>query len=429
MQLTAELPDKLGFLFEPMRYKVVRGGRGGGKSQGFAIGLLIKAMEKQTRILCAREVQKSIKDSVHRLISDQIQALGLGAFFDVLDTEIRCKNGSLLLFTGLSTHTVESIKSIEGVDICWVEEAKNVSKKSWEILLPTIRKEGSEIWISYNPELETDETHQRFSVNPPDDCISIEMNYTDNPYFPLTLEKERLNCKRQYPKDYDNIWLGKCKPAVEGAIYYDEIAQVQSDGRVCNIPYDPKLKVHLVFDLGWNDALAVSFIQVNLSEIRIIDYEEQSFKRPDQWDKIIREKPYTNWGRVWLPHDGFSGQLNSGGKSFFDLMRTFGWDVVPKEAVTIVGSVEQGIRVTRMAFPRFYFAKGKTERLIECAKRYSRCINKNTLNAGEPLRNEWAHGADNLRYVALNADNMTNDDYSSYGELPPADNTFGLNWG
>ena len=422
MQLTAELPDKLGFLFEPMRYKVVRGGRGGGKSQGFAIALLIKAMEKQTRILCAREVQKSIKDSVHRLISDQIQALGLGAFFDVLDTEIRCKNGSLLLFTGLSTHTVESIKSIEGVDICWVEEAKNVSKKSWEILLPTIRKEGSEIWISYNPELETDETHQRFAVNPPDDCISIEMNYTDNPYFPLTLEKERLNCKKQYPKDYDNIWLGRCKPAVEGAIYYDEIELVKADGRMCNVPYDSSLKVHVVFDLGWADSMSIMLVQRHTSEIRVIEHIEDNKKTLAHFSNLLKERKY-NWGQMFLPHDA-RAKDSKYGKSAEEIMRGFGWDVRITPSMTI----EAGILAARDVFGRCYFDKKNTPRLIECLRRYRRKINAVT-GYGEPVHDEYSHAADCFRYMAVNVENMTNDDYGSYGDLPVSDNTFGLNWG
>ena len=120
MRIEAEFPRKLTFLFKPARYKVAHGGRGSGKSWAFARALIIKSVQKPLRILCGREVQKSIKDSVHRLLTDQIQALGLGTHFDVLENEIRGKNGSLFLFAGLSQHTVESIKSFEGVDICWL---------------------------------------------------------------------------------------------------------------------------------------------------------------------------------------------------------------------------------------------------------------------------------------------------------------------
>lgn len=159
-----QFPAKLEFLFKPARYKVAHGGRGSAKSWGFARALLILAAQKPLRILCTREVQKSIKDSVHRLLSDQIQAMGLGHLYQVLETEIRGANGSLFVFAGLAQHTVESIKSFEGVDIVWVEEAQAVSKRSWDVLIPTIRKPGSEIWISFNPLLETDETYQRLSL-------------------------------------------------------------------------------------------------------------------------------------------------------------------------------------------------------------------------------------------------------------------------
>ena len=157
------------------------------------------------RILCAREVQKSIKQSVHKLLSDQIIELGLEHEYEVFETEIRGNNGTNFSFTGLSDHTVATIKSFEGCDICWVEEAQTVSKKSWDILIPTIRKDDSEIWVTFNPELDTDETYQRFIINPPDNCKSVEINYNDNPWFPSVLEQERLHCKVINPEDYETI--------------------------------------------------------------------------------------------------------------------------------------------------------------------------------------------------------------------------------
>src|SRR5574343_562163 len=155
-EIEANFPLKLQGLFKPMRYKVAYGGRGSGKSWAFARALLIQASEKPLRVLCGREVQKSIKQSVHTLLKDQIQELGLGQFYDVLETEIRGKNGTQFSFAGLASHTVESIKSFEGCDIVWIEEAQTVSKKSWDILIPTIRKPNSEIWVTFNPDLDTD---------------------------------------------------------------------------------------------------------------------------------------------------------------------------------------------------------------------------------------------------------------------------------
>ena len=149
-EIEARFPPKLEFLFHPKRNKVAYGGRGGAKSWGFARALLIMAAQRPLRILCTREVQKSIKDSVHKLLSDQIEALGLGAVYQVLATEIRGINGSEFLFSGLADQTVESIKSFEGVDIVWLEEARAVTRRSLRILIPTIRKDGSEIWFSFN---------------------------------------------------------------------------------------------------------------------------------------------------------------------------------------------------------------------------------------------------------------------------------------
>lgn len=400
-----EFPEKLEFLFEPMRYKVAHGGRGSAKSWSFARALLILAASKTLRVLCTREVQKSIKDSVHKLLSDQIVAMGLGAFYEVLETQIRGRNGSEFFFGGLAQHTIESIKSYEGVDIVWVEEAQAVSKRSWDVLIPTIRKPGSEIWISFNPELDTDETYQRFVADPPGDAIVVQVNYSDNPWFPDVLEKERLDCKRKQPKDYENIWEGKCKPAVAGAIYYDEMVVVQDERRICNVPYDPFLKVHVVFDLGWNDSMAIILVQRGVSELRIIEYIEDSHKTLDYYSDLLKQKRY-NWGEVWLPHDGQHADYKTG-KSAQQIMEKLGWRV----QITPKLSVEQGIKIARMTLVQMYFDKRKTERLIQCLKRYRRSINQQTNEPGDPFHDEWSHGADCLRYVAVNADRLTNDDW------------------
>ena len=214
-----DFPRKLQCLFKPKRLKVLHGGRGSGKSWAVARALLVIGAQKPLRILCAREVQKSIKDSVHRLLSDQIQAMGLGAFYEVLETEIRGKNGTLFLFAGLAQHTVESIKSFEGVDIVWPEEAQVVTKRSWDVLTPTIRKEGSEIWITLNPDMETDETYKRFVLGRPeesDDAFVVQMNWRDNPWFPSVLEKERQDTMVRDPENYQNIWEGQPKRVAEG---------------------------------------------------------------------------------------------------------------------------------------------------------------------------------------------------------------------
>lgn len=402
--MEASFPAKLGFLFKPKRYKIVRGGRGSAKSWGFARALLLQGRASKLRILCTREVQKSIKDSVHRLLADQIAALGLESFYEILDHEIRGANGTCFVFAGLASHTIDTIKSFEGCDRVWVEEGHAVKKRSWDVLIPTIRKAGSEIWVAYNPELETDETHQRF-LESDDDTTVVEMNYMDNPWFPEVLEKERLKCLARTPKDYDNIWLGKCKPAVAGAIYYDEVAKCEQDKRICNVPYDPMLKVHVVFDLGWNDAMAISLVQRQASELRVIEYIEDSHKTLDHYSAMLKEKRF-NWGKVWLPHDGRNKDFKTG-QSAEQIMTALGWTV----GITPSMSIEDGIRTARMTFGRIYFDKTKTERLIQCLKRYRRSINQQTNEPGAPLHDEWSHGADDFRYLCINAEQFNNEDW------------------
>jgi phage terminase large subunit len=205
-----ELPEAFQFLTEPARYKVAYGGRGSAKSWSVARVLCLLAASKPVRILCARELQSSIKDSVHRLLADQIDALNLSARLEVQNAEIRGVNGSLFIFEGLR-HNTTKIKSMEGIDICWVEEAERVSEDSWKILVPTIRKPGSEIWVTFNPEQETDPTYTRFVKNPPPDAIVRKVNHDQNPWFPIELRKEMDYDYRVDPDSAAHIWGGECK--------------------------------------------------------------------------------------------------------------------------------------------------------------------------------------------------------------------------
>ncbi len=403
--MNAEFPEKLRFLFHPKRYKIAYGGRGSGKSWGYARALLIQAATQKIRVLCTREVQKSIKDSVHKLLSDQIQALGLGQFFEVLETTIRGRNGSEFLFAGLSTQTVESIKSYEGIDRCWVEEAQKVTKRSWTILIPTIRKDLSEIWVSFNPELDDDETYQRFVVNTPPSAHVVKVNYSDNPWFPSVLEDERAHAERTLPSDeYRNIWEGDCKAAVDGAIYADEIRDATENGRICNVPYEPKLKAHVILDLGWNDLMAVSIVQRQLSELRVIEYFEEDHRTLDWISAELRNR-HLNWGKMFLPHDGAHGDYKTG-KSAIQIMRDLKWSVfqAPNKAI------ETGIKEARAALSRTYFDKTKAALLVSRLKRYKRGIPESTGEPGAPVHDINSHGADNYRYIAVSAAQMVNEE-------------------
>jgi len=402
--LKVEIPEKLGFLFEPHRYKVAHGGRGGAKSWAFADALLIQGLQSPLRIGCFREIQKSIKDSVHKLLGDRIKAHGLGDFYEVQQTTIKGRNGTEFLFGGLQDHTVDSIKSYEGLDRAWVEEGQSVSKRSWDILIPTIRKDGSEIWVSFNPELDTDETWKRFVEQPPTDSVVAVVNYRDNPWFPAVLEQERRDAQARMPKaDYENIWEGKCRPAVSGAIYADEVAKAQEEGRFNLVPYDPALKAHVVFDLGWNDKMSIGIVQRHVSSLRVIRYIEDDHKTLDWYSAQLKSLGY-NWGKVFLPHDGAHGDYKTG-KSAKQWMEDLGWsvEIVPNQPV------ETGIKNARMVFSQLYMDRTNCARLIECLKRYRRSIPTTTGEPAGPLHDEFSHGADMFRYLAIAAPQMTND--------------------
>ncbi|MBK0115630.1 MULTISPECIES: PBSX family phage terminase large subunit [unclassified Delftia] len=399
------LPEVLAGLFRPSRYKVMHGGRGGGKSWSVAGVLLTMAAERPMRVLCAREIQKSIKQSVHQLLKDQIERLHLGAFFEVLETEIRGLNGSLFLFAGLQSHTVDSIKSFEGCDVVWVEEAHSVSKKSWDVLIPTIRKEGSEIWLTLNPEMETDETYWRFIAHPSPDTWCVQINWRDNPWFPRVLEEERQKAKRSMARDdYEQIWEGKARRVAAGAIYRHEMELVYLDERVRDVPYDPLLPVHTVWDLGWNDAMTIGMVQRGPQDVRLIDYIEDSHRTLDWYVAQLEKRPY-RWGTDFLPHDGRTRNYQTG-KSTQEKLVELGRKKVIVQTAT---SVEEGIKAARMEFAKCYFDRRKTARLLECLKRYQRQIHTQTNEPMGPLHDEFSHGADMFRYLAQAIPRMRND--------------------
>jgi len=412
-----DFPQQFRPLFDKKRYKFVRGGRGSTKSWSFARALLIKGTQEKLRILCAREIQKSIKDSVHRLLSDRIVELGLSGFYEILRHEIRGQNGTIFLFSGLSDQTVETIKSFEGVDITWIEEAKNITQRSLDIALPTVlRKPTSELWVTFNPELDTDPIYKlavtEFSQLPEDNAVSIEVNLDDVLPFleehgmaESLLELRDLHRRTKTPEEFKNIWEGKCLPAVQGAIYANEVRDIVEQSRLCNVPYDPMYKVQVVFDLGWNDAMSIAMVQRVGSELRVINYIEDSHRTLDSYSEELKKLEY-NWGKVYLPHDGFAKKHQTG-KADAEVLQAMGWKVVPKEQLAIMG-IEQGIKSARMALPRMIFDQ-KAARLVECIKRYRRHIPQNTNEPGDPVHDEYSHGADCLRYIAVNAHQFSNE--------------------
>lgn len=213
-----EVPEKFKSLWKPCRYKVFYGGRGSGKTHAIAEYLIASALLNTERVLCTREIQKSIKESVYKVLESKISKLRLDKYFFKTETSITCINGSEFIFAGLRSN-VDSIKSMEGITKCWVEEAQSISRNSLDVLIPTIRKPGSELIFSFNPCNERDAVYQDFVVNTPENAVVIKVNYNDNPFFPDVLEQERLNCERKNPDDYNWIWLGELRKISDAQIF------------------------------------------------------------------------------------------------------------------------------------------------------------------------------------------------------------------
>jgi phage terminase large subunit len=259
--------------------------------------------------------------------------------------------------------------------------------------------------VTFNPELDTDETFSRFVVRPPEESVIIEMNWQDNPWFPPELDKERRQWLDRDPVGYLTTWEGKCRPAVEGAIYANEIEATQREGRIRAVPYDPQLKVHTVWDLGWNDSMSIICVQRVASEVRVIDYIEDSHRTIDSYVMQLQERKW-NWGTDYIPHDGAHRDFKSG-KSTQELLQTLGRNV----QVLARGNPEEGIRLARMIFPRTYFDADRCTELVNHLKRYRRQINQVTQEAGAPLHDEHSHAADAFRYLAQSLDMMNNDNW------------------
>jgi phage terminase large subunit len=392
----AEFPLKLQPLFKPSRYKVLYGGRGGAKSWGIARALLILAARKPLRILCAREFQTSIKDSVHKLLVDQIVALELMQFFEITQTSIRGQNGSEFAFVGLKNN-VANVKSYEGIDICWVEEAQTVSRNSWKTLTPTIRKEGSEIWVSFNPELETDETYQRFVVNPPPDTISIKINYWDNPWFPETLRNEMESLKARDHEAYMQVWEGVCRQTIDGAIFAKEMMRADAEERITKVPYDASKPVHAICDLGWSDATAWWLVQFVGMETRLIRYFEGSQRTMTSYLAELQSFGYV-YDTIWLPHDAQNKTLAAAGRSIEDIVRGAGFKTRVLERVPTIDS----INAARTVFSNCYFDRENCADGLNCLRHYRYEVDPETGNFSKmPLHDRYSHGADAFRYIAL----------------------------
>ena len=390
------IPSKFKPLFEKYRYKVFYGGRGSAKSESFARAQLIQGMQSRKLFLNTRELQVSIQDSVHRLLASTIMNENLADQYEVLQSTIRHRhNGTEFIFKGLK-HNITEIKGLQGVDCCWVEEAENVSDRSWETLIPTIRKDGSEIWVSFNPKNLNDPTYQRFVVNPPTDSIVRKVSWRDNKFFPEVLRKEMLELQKRDPEAYAHIWEGELDTRRSGAVYAKLIELARAEKRITKVPYDPAGEVFTAWDLGWGDSTAIFWAQFIGRELRIIDYYENSGEGLSHYVKIIKDKPY-NYMRtpVYLPHDGGHGNIR--GDSVTVQLNRMGLSNIVLEN----GSLEGGIEAVRQLIPMCVFDSEKVKDGLFALENYSfewdddrKCF-KN-----KPKHDQYSNGADAFRYLA-----------------------------
>ena len=402
LEVTAKFPPKLQGLFEPHPFKVLYGGRYGLKSWGVARYLLLQAISKPQRVLCAREQMNSIRDSVHKLLVDQIQMLGIEQLFDIQQNTIKVISGpgtgGEFNYIGLRFNS-RQVKSYEGIDTCWVEEAQDTSDNSWDILIPTIRKPGSEIIVTFNPNFETDPTYKRFIKNPPPGAWVQKTSWEDARdagWLDPKIEDQILHMRQSDPDKYEHVYGGNCVSVLEGAVYEQELRDAAP--RIMSVPYDPFTGASLIFDLGWADATACWFVQRAGFETRLFDYQEWTRTK---WEDILRDcqaRGYTI-DTVWLPHDAKAKSLGTG-KSIEEITRAKGLKtrIIPKL------SLHDGINAARTLFPSCYFDKDKCSEGLQALRHYRYEFVEDPVKkifTREPIHDWTSHGADSFRYTAI----------------------------
>lgn len=295
------------------------------------------------------------------------------------------------------------------------------------MLIPTIRKDGSEIWISFNPVLETDSAFCRFVKQPQPNSLVKHVTYRDNPWFPVELEREAAALRARDPDAYSHVYLGECRYTLDGAIYANELRDAQEQGRITSVLYDPSKPVSVYFDLGWSDQTAVWFAQHIAGEIRLIDFL-QDVQRPfSHYLHDLQSRGY-RYATMWLPHDAQAKSLGTG-RSTEELARNAGWRVriVPRL------SVADGINAVRTLFPNMWFDKDRCADGVQALRYYRYDVDANTGQfSRNPLHDAASNGSDALRYVAVT---MQEARQARYVEQPPRRRTIerdrrhaNLNW-
>lgn len=411
--LEIQFPEKTAFLFEPHPYKCIYGGRGKSASWSFARALLILGRRRKLFIVCAREIQNSIQESVHKLISDQISELTYGVaqenyFYDVLKSEIVGMNGTKFVFVGIRNN-VNSIKSMEAIDIFAVFEADGVSHNSWEKVLPTVRRDppfgpfdlGSEVWVEFNPELETDETYKRWVIDPPPGCVSVEMCYRDNPFFPQILRAQMEAARGKDEDNWRTVWLGKPRKTLTGAIFGKELSLAIKDERLSpHIKLDPMKPCIFSFDLGDHDTCCWWAWQQIGMEHNAVDYYGNTGYGIDHFLEEIEARKL-KVKNILLPHDAAQAHQSArgakGGNTIEKQVRAIYGDKV--KMVPKVTKVNR-INAARALFPRINIAEGPTSDGVMSLTRYRYKINERGQRAASP-DHEDSDPADAFTYYAV----------------------------
>jgi phage terminase large subunit len=387
-------------LLSPSRYKGAYGGRGSGKSQFFADLIIIYALSKPgCRILCCREIQKSLKESAKRLIESKIEEYGLGGLFDVQSAEIKTPGGGVIVFAGLQDHTSESIKSYEGFDVAWVEEAQTVSLRSLNLLRPTIRKPGSELWFSWNPRFDTDAVDKMLRGDEqPTGATVIRANWDNlGDLFPAELEQERIDCQRQQPEQYNHIWEGGYATVADGAYFAKHLADARKSNRITTLGYDPLLAARAYWDIGLRDSTSIWIVQQRGEAMRFVDYYEavgQDLGTHLEW---LRSAGYANAECV-LPHDGAKADLLTATR-YEDHIRGAGFNVrtVPNQGK---GAAMKRVEAARKLFPRMSFDETKCANGLKAIGWYHEKKNEGGYGVGPD--HDWSsHGADAFGLAAV----------------------------
>jgi phage terminase large subunit len=384
------------------RYKIFHGGRGGAKSWAVARYLLAMGAIEDLRVVCARELQSSMKESVYQLLVDQITAMGLQGFYEIKQNEIR---GTIFntsfTFTGLRGLKGDptKIKSFEGVDKVWLEEAVDILESTWDILDPTLRKEGSQIIATYNPVLETDFIHKTFVINdPPPGSIVQKVSWRDNDYFPETLRVQMEYMKKTNYDKYLHIWEGECVQMLEGAIYAEEMRNATANGRITSVPYEPTKAVHTFWDLGYSDKTAIWFAQIVGFEYRIIDFYQNRQKGPAHYIKMLQDRGYV-YGIDYMPHDADYKQFAAEGRTVADLMREAGRSVQVIQRPTRKSMTHDAVRTL---FPNCWFDQKKCADGLQCLRHYRYDVDPDTNQFSKmPLHDENSHAADAFGTLGL----------------------------